>query len=108
MHAVASAAGVSVEKAKILGLAWEDLPETGITAVSHIQSLHAVRRQTNQLVTERRILEEQLEQFVVRTLERALLDAATLAEASGLTVEYHNALASRTCRPRLARSNTST
>lgn len=94
MRAVASAAGVTVEKARTLGLAWEDLPETGITAESHIQSLHAVRQQTDRLLAERRNLVEQLEQFVVTTLERGLLGAATLAEASGLTVEHLTALAS--------------
>lgn len=93
LRTVASAAGVTVTKARSVALAFEHLPRSGTTAESHVNTLRALTQKADRLEAEQRKLRLQQEQLVVTTLESGLLGAPWVAAVSGLSLERVNVLA---------------
>lgn len=93
---VTSAAGITVTKARDVGLAFEDLPRSETTAEYHVQTLRSLAQEAGRLEAEHGKLRRQQEQLVVTTLETGLLGAPWVAAVSGLSLERVTVLALRT------------
>lgn len=93
LRTVASAAGITVTKARDGGLAFEDLPSSGTSAESHVHTLRSLAQEAARLEAEQGELRRQREQLVVTTLETGLLGAPWVAAVSGLSLDRVNVLA---------------
>lgn len=93
VRTVASAVGITVTKARDVGLAFEDLPRSGTTAESHVHSLRSLAQEVRRLEAEQGQLRRQQEQLVVTTIETGLFGAPWVAAVSGLPLERVNVLA---------------
>lgn len=97
VRTVAAAAGITVSRARSLGLAFETL-RSDATAKAHIETLRDLTQQAATLRAEQEELRRQQEQLVVTALQTGLLDAPWLAALSGLTLERVNMLGQQTRR----------
>lgn len=84
---VASAVSESIPKVQSTGLAFEEVPPSGLTADAHIAILQARGRQLKNAVAEREEAERRREQLVTLADRLQILDLKQLATLTGLSPE---------------------
>lgn len=90
---VASAAGLTSAAARSIGLTRNDLPHSGTTAATHIESIQALTQQAERLRAKHAELQQQQKQLIVKALESGALDPPWVAAISGRSIDHINALA---------------
>ncbi|MCO4272953.1 hypothetical protein NG701_00630 [Pseudarthrobacter sp. HLT3-5] len=98
VRTVASAAGITVARARSVALAFEDLPHSGTAAESHVKTLRALAEHTGRLKAEQEELLRLQEPLVVTALESGIQNTPWIAAISGLTIDRVNILAQQTRR----------